>query len=80
MENSFYPDRSRRREYSKQFKAEVLERCSQHGACVGGVALAHGLHSNMVHSWIREQRERRIAVVHALEQSSGGIGAPSLAD
>lgn len=40
----------------------MLDRCAQPGASVGGVALAHGLHSNMVHRWIREQRERRTAV------------------
>lgn len=62
MEQSLSQDRPRRREYSKQFKAEVLDRCAQPGASVGGVALAHGLHSNMVHRWIREQREMRTAV------------------
>ena len=62
MENSLNQDRPRRREYSKQFKAEVLGRCAQPGTSVGGVALAHGLHSNMVHRWIREQRERQAAV------------------
>ena len=62
MEQSLHQDRPRRREYSKQFKAQVLERCAQSGASVGGVALAHGLHSNMVHRWIREQRERQAAV------------------
>ena len=46
----FNQDRLRRREYSKQFKAEVLERCAQPGSSEGGVALAHSLHSNMVHS------------------------------
>ncbi len=65
MENSLNQDRPRRREYSKQFKAEVLERCAQPGASVGGVALAHGLHSNMVHRWMREQRERHTAVAPA---------------
>jgi transposase len=28
--------------------------CAQPGASVGGVALSHGLHANMVHRWIRE--------------------------
>ena len=65
MENSLNQDRPRRREYSKQFKAEVLDRCAQPGTSVGGVALAHGLHSNMVHRWIREQRERQAAVPSA---------------
>ena len=59
MEQFLNQDRPRRREYSKQFKAEVLARCSQPGASVAGVALAQGLHSNMVHRWIREQRERQ---------------------
>jgi transposase-like protein len=58
MENSLNQVRPRRREYSKQFKAEVLARCAQPGASVGGVALAHRLHSNMVHRWMREQREQ----------------------
>ena len=62
MENSLNQDCPRRREYSKQFKTQVLDRCAQPGASVGGVALAHGLHSNMVHRWIREQRERQAAV------------------
>jgi len=65
MEQSLNQDRPRRREYSKQFKTEVLEHCAQPGASVGGVALAHGLHSNMVHRWIREQRERHTAVAPA---------------
>jgi transposase-like protein len=65
MENSLNQDHPRRREYSKQFKAEVLERCAQPGASVGGMALAHGVHSNMVHRWMREQRERHTAVATA---------------
>ena len=62
MEHSLNQDRPRRRDYSNQVKAQVLDRCAQPGASVGGVALAHGLHSNMVHRWIREQRERQAAV------------------
>ncbi len=54
MEQMSNEGRPRRREYSKDFKAEVLAKCRQPGASVGGVALAHGLHSNMVHRWIRE--------------------------
>ena len=59
MEHFSNQDRPRRREYSQQFKAETLALCAQPGASVGGVALAKGLHSNMVHRWIREQRERQ---------------------
>ena len=52
--------RPRRREYSKAFKAQVLNECAQPGASVGGVggvALSHALHSNMVHRWLREARQ-----------------------
>ncbi len=62
MEQFSNDGRPRRREYSKPFKAQVVAQCAQPGASVGGVALAHGLHSNMVHRWIREQRERQAAV------------------
>ncbi|MBA4277770.1 MAG: IS66 family insertion sequence hypothetical protein [Ralstonia sp.] len=50
----------KRREYSKQMKALVLQQCSQEGASVAGVALSHGLNPNMVHRWIREERQRNL--------------------
>ena len=91
MEQTLNQDRPRRREYSQQFKAEVLARCAQPGASVGGVALAQGLHSNMVHRWIREQRERQTSAppafvslpmraaqcIPALESTSAGCPAPA---
>ena len=91
MEQTLNQDRPRRREYSQQFKAEILARCAQPGASVGGVALAQGLHSNMVHRWIREQRERQTSAppafvslpmhtascVPALESISAGCPAPA---
>jgi transposase-like protein len=50
--------RPRRREYSVEFKASVLEQCRQSGASIAGVALAQGINQNMVHRWIREERQR----------------------
>ncbi len=50
--------RPRRREYSMEFKALVLEQCRQSGASIAGVALAQGINQNMVHRWIREERQR----------------------
>lgn len=50
--------RPRRREYSLEFKASVLEQCRQSGASIAGVALAQGINQNMVHRWIREERQR----------------------
>ncbi|MDF3886727.1 transposase [Cupriavidus basilensis] len=53
-------ERPRRKEYSAEFKAMVLQQAHQTGASVGGVALSHGLHPNMVHRWVREERERQM--------------------
>ena len=53
-------ERPRRREYSAEFKAEVLDQARQSGASVAGVALSHGLHPNMVHRWVREEHERQM--------------------
>lgn len=57
----------KRRAYSAQLKAQVLQQCSQEGASVSGVALSHSLNANMVHRWIREERQR--ALVEAAEAS-----------
>ena len=57
MDHFVNEGRLRRREYSKAFKAQVLNECAQPGASVGGVALSHALHSNMVHRWLREARQ-----------------------
>lgn len=46
-----------RRTFPKAFKAQVIEECAQPGASVSGVALSHGLNANLVHKWIRQQRE-----------------------
>ena len=52
--------RPKRREYSMEFKASVLEQCRQPGASLAGVALGLGINPNMVHRWIREERQRRV--------------------
>ena len=46
-----------RRTFPKAFKSQVIEECAQPGASVAGVALSHGLNANLVHKWIRQQRE-----------------------
>lgn len=51
-------ERPRRREYSAEFKTSVLEQCRQSGASIAGVALGHGINPNMVHRWMREDRQR----------------------
>jgi transposase len=71
MEQFSNDGRPRRREYSQPFKVQVVAQCRQPGASVGGVALAHGLHSNMVHRWIREARQDQAFTLSASQ------GAPA---
>lgn len=59
MERLIDGGRRLRREYSADFKALVLSQTRDPGASVAGVALSHGLHPNMVHRWLREQRLTR---------------------
>ncbi|SFC66198.1 Transposase [Polaromonas sp. OV174] len=52
--------RPRRREYSAEFKASVLDQCRQPGASVAGIALGYGINPNMVHRWMREARQSQM--------------------
>ena len=65
MEQFSIAARPGRREYSKEFKAEMRAKCLEPGASIGGVAIAHGLHPNMLHRWIREARQARALSGHA---------------
>jgi len=42
-----------RRRHDDDLKRQVLEECSQPGASVARIALAHGLNANLVHRWRR---------------------------
>lgn len=47
-----------RRSYSKSFKAQVIQECSQPGASIANVALSHSLNANLVHKWIRLKTQK----------------------
>lgn len=40
-----------RRRHGAEFKAKVLAACDEPGASISGVALAHGLNTNLVRQW-----------------------------
>jgi len=44
----------RRRNYSPEFKREVVAACRREGASVAGIALSYGINANVVHRWLRE--------------------------
>ena len=73
MERDLTDRRPLRREYSEDFKAEVLAQTRQAGASVSGVALSHGLHPNMVQRWRREERQRQAAPA---QQNIGQVFVP----
>lgn len=49
-------NRISRRQYSADFKAQVLSECAQPGVRVADVAASHGLPDTTVHRWIRQVR------------------------
>ena len=44
------------RRHSDELRTKVLSECAQAGASLAGIALAHGLNSNLVHKWRRQAR------------------------
>ena len=66
--------RAPRRRHSAELKARELDGCSQQGASIAKVALAHGLNANLVHKWRRAAEgvgTRAAALAHTKE----GAGA-----
>lgn len=44
-----------RRQYTLEFKAQVIAQCQQPGVSVASVARLHGINDNLVHRWLRQQ-------------------------
>ena len=57
MDTMEHSKRPVRRRHSDDLRAQVLNECAQAGASVAGIALAHGINSNLVHKWRRQTRE-----------------------
>ncbi|MNF65806.1 Transposase [compost metagenome] len=51
-----------RRTYSKSFKAQVIQECSEPGASIANIALGYSLNANLVHKWIRLQTQKSTAL------------------
>lgn len=52
----------KRRFYSTDFKLQIVQTCAQPGASIAGVALQHGINTNIVHRWIREHSQAALVV------------------
>jgi transposase len=71
-----YPNSGRRRRHSE---AKVLAACDEPGASISGVALAHGLNTNLVRKWRSGRGIKRsvmaIASTAAIRASPAARGA-----
>ncbi len=65
-----------RRTYSKSFKAQVIQECSEPGASIANIALGYSLNANLVHKWIRlhTQKHGYPASVHPVAFSNARRG------
>ena len=72
--------RAPRRSHSAELKARVLGECSQQGASIAKVALAHGLNANLVHKWRRaaEAATTRFTALAHTRDSAGAFIALAL--
>ena len=70
-----------RRQHSAELKAKVLGACSEPGASISAVALAHGLNANLVRKWLVGRGLKRAGIVAplAVKAAAGAIVAPSAA-
>lgn len=57
------PPGRRRRSYSREFKAQIVETCLRPGTSVAAIARQHNINDNMVHRWIREAEQAASSVV-----------------
>ena len=69
--DSFIPalpvGRRRRRQYSSEFRADLIKAASQPGVSVAAVALANGMNANLLRRWIKmaQSRENLVTAMSA---------------
>lgn len=72
-----------RRTYSKSFKLQVIQECSEPGASIANIALGHSINANLVHKWIRLHAQASQAIqpafipLHPQLLNAGALAQPS---
>ena len=61
IEEAVLPGRRRRRSYSAEFRAQVVQACQGPGVSIASVALANGMNANLLRRWVND-RERSSAL------------------
>ena len=67
--------RPQRRTYSKSFKAQVIQECSEPGASIANIALGYSLNANLVRRWVLESDPAHKSATRAA--SLPAMSAPS---
>lgn len=65
MESDASTPRAARRRHSAAFKAQILQACSEPGASLSGIAIAHDLNPNIVQRWRRETLRGELTLPNA---------------
>ncbi|MFZ2650856.1 MAG: transposase [Burkholderiaceae bacterium] len=71
-----HPKSGPRRRHSDELKAKVLAACDEPGASIAGVALAHGLNTNLVRKWRSGRGAKRAGV--AITRAAANKVPPTL--
>lgn len=75
-----YAARRTKRTYSADTKAELLAACNAPGASIAAVASAHGMNANVLHRWLKESSQPRLAIgggTSATRMDMAGQSVPS---
>jgi transposase len=72
-----HPNSGPRRRHSDELKAKVLAACDEPGASISGVALAHGLNTNLVRKWRSGRGVKRAGRAITSAAASTTPAAPS---
>jgi transposase len=72
-----HPNSGPRRRHSDELKAKVLAACDEPGASISGVALAHGLNTNLVRKWRSGRGVKRAGRAITPAAASTAPAAPS---
>ena len=67
IEEAVLPGRRRRRSYSADFRAQVVQACQGPGVSIASVALANGMNANLLRRWVTD-RERTQALQSVMTQ------------
>ncbi len=72
-----HPNSGSRRRHSDELKAKVLAACDVPGASISGVALAHGLNTNLVRKWRSGRGVKRVGMT--VTPAASSAAPPALA-